>query len=100
LVVGWGGTFGHLFSAVEEMNVEGHKVALAHFNYISPLPKNTAEVLGKYRKIVVCELNSGQFAGYLRTKVTGVNLTQYNKVEGQPFMVQELAEHFKTLLEA
>ena len=100
LVVGWGGTFGHLYSAVEEMNAEGHKVALAHFNYISPLPKNTAEVLGKYRKIVVCELNSGQFAGYLRTKVTGIKLTQYNKVEGQPFMVQELAEHFKTLLEA
>ncbi|MDD4922923.1 MAG: 2-oxoacid:acceptor oxidoreductase subunit alpha [Bacteroidales bacterium] len=100
LVVGWGGTFGHLYSAVEEMNANGYKVALAHFNYISPLPKNTAEVLKKYKKIVVCELNSGQFAGYLRTKVTEIKLSQYNKVEGQPFMVHELAEHFKTLLEA
>jgi len=100
LVIGWGGTFGHLYSAVEEMNDTGHKVALAHFTYICPLPKNTAEVLRKYKKIVVCELNSGQFAGYLRTKITGINMTQYNRIEGQPFMEQELVEHFTTLLEA
>jgi len=100
LVVGWGGTFGHLYSAVDEMNAQGHKVALAHFNYISPLPKNTAEVLAKYKKVVVCELNSGQLAGYLRSKVAGINPTQYNKIEGQPFMVNELVDHFKTLLEA
>jgi len=100
LVVGWGGTFGHLYSAVEEMNDTGHKVALAHFTYICPLPKNTAEVLRKYKKIVVCELNSGQFAGYLRTKITGINPTQYNRIEGQPFMEQDLVEHFTSLLEA
>jgi 2-oxoglutarate/2-oxoacid ferredoxin oxidoreductase subunit alpha len=100
LVVGWGGTFGHLYSAVEELNAEGKKVALAHFNYISPLPKNTAEVLKKYKKIVVCELNSGQFAGYLRTKVADINPCQYNKVEGQPFLVNEIKDHVKSLLEA
>jgi 2-oxoglutarate/2-oxoacid ferredoxin oxidoreductase subunit alpha len=100
LVVGWGGTFGHLYAAVEELNAEGKKVALAHFNYISPLPKNTAEILKKYHKIVVCELNNGQFAGYLRTKIDGIHLTQYNKVEGQPFMVQEIMDHVKSLLEA
>lgn len=100
LVVGWGGTFGHLYSAVEEINAEGYKVALAHFNYINPLPKNTAEVLRKYKKVVVCELNNGQFAGYLRTKVDGIAPLKYNKVEGQPFMVQELVDHFKTLLDA
>jgi 2-oxoglutarate ferredoxin oxidoreductase subunit alpha len=100
LVVGWGGTFGHLYSAVEAINAQGKKVALAHFNYINPLPRNTEDVLKKYKKIVVCELNSGQFAGYLRSKVAGINPTQYNKVEGQPFMVQELVDHFNTLLEA
>jgi len=100
LVVGWGGTFGHLYSAVEELNAEGKKVALAHFNYINPLPKNTAEVLTKYKKIVVCELNNGQFAGYLRAKVDGIVPLKYNKIEGQPFMVQELIDHFKTLLDA
>jgi 2-oxoglutarate/2-oxoacid ferredoxin oxidoreductase subunit alpha len=100
LVVGWGGTFGHLYSAVEELNAEGKKVALAHFNYINPLPKNTTEVLTKYKKIVVCELNGGQFAGYLRSKIDGFSPLKYNKVEGQPFMVQELVDYFKTLLDA
>jgi len=100
LVVGWGGTFGHLYSAVEEMNASGHKVALAHFHYISPLPRNTEEILKKYKKIVVCELNCGQFAGYLRTKVDGITPYKYNKMEGQPFMVQELVDYFKTILDA
>ncbi|MCE5175390.1 MAG: 2-oxoacid:acceptor oxidoreductase subunit alpha [Bacteroidales bacterium] len=99
LVVGWGGTFGHLYSAVEALNAEGEKVALAHFNYINPLPKNTAEVLTKYKKIIVCELNNGQFAGYLRSKIDGITPLKYNKVEGQPFLVQELVDHFKTLLD-
>lgn len=100
LVVGWGGTFGHLYSAVEEMRSKGKKVALAHFHYISPLPKNTAEILQKFPKMVVCELNNGQFATYLRSKVSGIRPTQYNQVEGQPFMVNELVEHFTSLLES
>ena len=66
LVVGWGGTYGHLFTALDELRQEGHKLALAHFNYISPLPKNTYDILKSYKKIVVCELNMGQFANYLR----------------------------------
>lgn len=93
LVVGWGGTFGHLYAAVEELNRKGKKTALAHFNYINPLPKNTAEVLGKYRKIVVCELNSGQFAAYLREKMpAGMDIRQFNKVQAQPFNVSEVVE--------
>lgn len=98
LVVGWGSTRGHLMSAVENMNQKGKRVALAHFNYINPLPKNTAEVIRKYPKVVVCELNSGQFATYLRTKVEGVHFHQYNKVEGQPFNVSELEQRFEDLL--
>ena len=99
LVVGFGGTYGHLYSAVEQMNNEGKKVALAHFEFINPLPKNTAEVLKKYKKVVVAEQNMGQFAGYLRMKVEGVTLHQYNQVKGQPFVVEELVEAFTKLLE-
>ncbi|MDR0872493.1 MAG: 2-oxoacid:acceptor oxidoreductase subunit alpha [Prevotellaceae bacterium] len=92
LVVGWGGTFGHLREAVEQVRTTGKKAALAHFQYISPLPKNTVEVLKQYKKIIVCEQNLGQFAGYLRMKIPGIDLLQYNKVEGQPFNVEELVE--------
>jgi 2-oxoglutarate ferredoxin oxidoreductase subunit alpha len=97
LVVGWGSTHGHLISAINSINKTGKKVALAHFNYINPLPKNTAEVIKKYKKVVVCELNSGQFASFLRTKVPGEYL-QYNKVQGQPFSASELEEHISSLL--
>lgn len=99
LVVGWGGTFGHLYTAVEEMNAAGKKVAFAHFNYINPLPSNTADVLHRYKKIVVCELNNGQFAGYLRSRIEGIHVLPFNKVEGQPFTVNELTNHINTLLE-
>ncbi|MCM0234101.1 2-oxoacid:acceptor oxidoreductase subunit alpha [Bacteroides fragilis] len=99
LVVGWGGTYGHLYSAVEHMHKNGKKVGLAHFQYINPLPKNTAEVLKKYKKIVVAEQNLGQFAGYLRMKVPGLNISQFNQVKGQPFVTRELVEAFTKLLE-
>jgi 2-oxoglutarate/2-oxoacid ferredoxin oxidoreductase subunit alpha len=99
LVVGWGGTFGHLQSAVDLMNNGGHKVAFAHFSFINPLPKNAYQVLAGYRKIVVCELNMGQFAGYLRMKFHDVKITQFNKVQGLPFTVIELANKFKEILE-
>lgn len=97
LVIGWGTTHGHLISAVNNLNEKGDKVALAQFNYINPLPKNTAEIIKKYKKVLVCELNSGQFATYLRSKVPGEYL-QYNKVQGQPFTVSELEDHISSLL--
>ena len=99
LVVGWGGTYGHLFSAVNELNGEGKKVALAHFNNINPLPANTAEVLKRYKKIVVCEQNNGQFATQLCGKIPGLVVSRFNQVQGQPFMVSELKEHFIKLME-
>ena len=92
LLVGWGSTEGHLHAAANELNC-----ALAHFNYINPLPKNTAEVLRKYKKVVVCELNNGQFASLLRSKVTGVDFKQYNEIMGQPFAVERIVEHVKAL---
>ena len=94
LIVGFGGTYGHLHAAMDEMRVAGKKVALAHYKYINPLPKNTAEVMKKYPKVVVAEQNMGQFAGYLRMKVDGFVPYQYNEVKGQPFVVNELVAAF------
>lgn len=96
LLIGWGSTYGHLKSAMQDMQASGKKCALAHFNYINPLPKNTAKVLSQYKTKVVCELNSGQFATYLRSQVPGEYL-QYNKVEGQPFNIGGIVEYLKTL---
>ncbi len=100
LVVGWGGTYGHMISSVRTMQDAGKKVSLAHFNYIKPLPKNTAEVFSKFKKIVVCELNLGQFASYLRDRVPGLHYYQVNKMKGLPFSVHELVENFEKIMEA
>ncbi len=98
LIVGFGGTYGHLYSAMEELNKNGKKVALAHFSYINPLPENTVEVLKRYKKVVVAEQNMGQFAGYLRMKVDNFVPYQYNEVKGQPFVVSELVTAFTEIL--
>ena len=98
LIVGFGGTYGHLHAAMDEMRAVGKKVALAHFKFINPLPKNTAEVLKKYPKVVVAEQNMGQFAGYLRMKIDGFVPEQYNEVKGQPFVVNELVAAFTEIL--
>ncbi|MEN8116298.1 MAG: 2-oxoacid:acceptor oxidoreductase subunit alpha [Bacteroidota bacterium] len=99
LVVSWGGTYGHMVSTVRELRLDGKNVSLAHFNYIKPLPKNTEEVFSKFKKIIVCELNLGQFAGYLRDKVPGFVYHQANKMKGLPFTVSELKESINNLLE-
>ena len=93
LLIGWGSTEGHLHAAANELNC-----ALAHFNYIHPLPKNTEEVLRKYKKLTVCELNSGQFAGYLRSKIEGISLLQYNELTAQPFAVDRIVNFVKNTL--
>lgn len=93
LLIGWGSTEGHLHAAANELGC-----ALAHFNYIHPLPKNTEEVLRKYKKLIVCELNSGQFAGYLRSKIKGIHLEQYNEMTAQPFAVDRIVNFVKNTL--
>ena len=100
LIVGFGGTYGHLHAAMDELRSQGKKVALAHFRYINPLPKNTAEVLKKYPKVVVAEQNMGQLAGWLRMKIDGFVPMQYNEVKGQPFKVSELVEAFSNLVKS
>ncbi|MBR0042616.1 MAG: 2-oxoacid:acceptor oxidoreductase subunit alpha [Bacteroides sp.] len=98
LIVGFGGTYGHLHAAMDELQAKGKKVALAHFKFINPLPKNTADVLKRYPKVVVAEQNMGQFAGYLRMKVDGFVPYQYNEVKGQPFVVSELVDAFAEII--
>ncbi len=94
LIVGFGSTFGHLYSAMEELRAKGRKTAIAQFKYINPLPANTSEVLKRYPKVVVAEQNMGQLAAYLRSKVDGFVPEQFNQVKGQPFVVSELVEAF------
>ena len=98
LIVGFGSTYGHLYSAMEELRGKGNKIALTQFRFINPLPANTADVLLKYKKVVVAEQNLGQLAAYLRSKVDGFVPFQFNQVKGQPFVVSELVEYFKTVI--
>ena len=98
LIVGFGGTYGHLHATMDELRATGKKVALAHFKFINPLPKNTAEVMKRYKKVVVAEQNMGQFAGYLRMKVDGFVPYQFNQVKGQPFLVNELVQAFEEII--
>ncbi len=98
LIVGFGGTYGHLHAAMDELRAAGKKVALAHFKFINPLPKNTAEVMKRYKKVVVAEQNMGQFAGYLRMKVDGFVPYRFNQVKGQPFLVNELVQAFEEII--
>ena len=98
LVVGWGGTRGHLQTAVEQMREAGDRVSLCHFNSINPLPRGVREIFKGFRRIVVCELNEGQFANYLRQNFQEFTYEQYNKCEGLPFTVAELVAKFQTLL--
>ncbi len=99
LIVGWGGTYGHLYETMSRMRANGKKVALAHFRFINPLPKNTAKVLRKYKKVVIAEQNMGQLAGILRMHVPDVKMEQFNRVKGQPFNVARLVDEFTKMME-
>lgn len=99
LVVGWGGTYGQLRTAVDAMRAEGKSVSHCHFDFINPLPKGVEKIFSRFKKIVVCELNMGQFANYLRMNFQQFAYLQYNKVQGLPFTVVELTDHFRALLD-
>ncbi len=95
VLVGWGGTYGHVLTAANRLNAEGTPVALAHFRYINPLPKNAIDELKKFKRIIVAELNTGMFADYLQQHIPGKEILRINKVEGQPFLVQEIIDGVK-----
>ncbi|MDD2632951.1 MAG: 2-oxoacid:acceptor oxidoreductase subunit alpha [Bacteroidales bacterium] len=99
LLIGWGGTFGHLYTAYRQLKKEGYKLSFVHFNYIKPLPANTHEVLKNFKKLLVCELNLGQFASYLRLNFQDLSFMQYNKIQGLPFKIEEIKEQIKKQLE-
>lgn len=99
LIVGWGGTFGHLHEAMDILRQNGHKIGLAHFRFISPLPKNTEQILKHYPNVVVAEQNNGQFASYLRSKIKDFNPHKFNRIKGQPFVVSRLVEEFTKIME-
>lgn len=99
LVIGWGGTYGHLVTAVNNMRAEGKKVSLCHIHYINPLPNNLADIFKRFNKLVVCELNMGQLANYLRMNHQEFQYIQMNKVQGLPFTIVELTAKFNQILE-
>lgn len=99
LVIGWGSTYGHILSAVEEIRAAGRKIAMTHFKYINPLPSNTAELIKRFEKVVVVEQNLGQFAAYLSGQIGGLAPYKFNKVEGQPLKVREIADYLLHILD-
>ncbi|MDY3120067.1 2-oxoacid:acceptor oxidoreductase subunit alpha [Porphyromonas somerae] len=99
LVIGWGSTYGHILSAVEEIRATGRKIAMTHFKYINPLPSNTAELIKRFEKVVVVEQNLGQFAAYLSGQIGGLDPYKFNKVEGQPLKVREIADYLLHILD-
>ncbi|MCM1292559.1 MAG: 2-oxoacid:acceptor oxidoreductase subunit alpha [Bacteroides sp.] len=98
LLLGWGGTYGHLRTAAQQLNDEGLNVAFTHFNYINPLPANTGDVLRKFRRVIVAELNTGMFADYLQSQLPDVRIERINKIQGQPFLVEEVVDKVKSIL--
>ena len=92
LLMGWGGTYGHLRTAATEMCRQGKKIAFAQLRYINPLPANTGEVLSRYKKVIVAELNTGMLADYLQARFPKVEIERINKIQGQPFLVEEVME--------
>ena len=95
ILVGWGGTYGHLLTAATELHNEGRKIAFHQFRYINPLPPNALDMLKGYKRIIVAELNTGMFADYLQMHLPGKEILRINKVEGQPFLVKEVVEGVK-----
>ncbi|MCM1452756.1 MAG: 2-oxoglutarate ferredoxin oxidoreductase subunit alpha, partial [Clostridium sp.] len=98
LLIGWGGTYGHLYSAAEEFSKSGSPVAFAHFRYINPLPANTAEVISKYKRVIVAELNTGMFADFLQSKFPMKDIRRINKIQGQPFLVKEIVDGVRNII--
>lgn len=101
LIVGWGSSHGAINAAMMELFEEGHdNIGFTNFNYINPLPKNTGEIFGRFERILVCELNNGQFANFLRTKLPEYTYEQYNKNQAQPFFTSEIKSEILKTLEA
>ena len=97
LLIGWGGTYGSIATAVQRANRKGLRVAHAHLRYLNPMPKNTGEVLKKFKKVLVPELNTGQLLLLLRAKFL-VDAIGLNKVQGRPFLISEIEAKIEEML--
>ena len=89
LVLGWGGTYGAIRSAVQRAKVEGKSVSQIHLRNLNPLPKDLGEKLVKYEKVLIPELNTGQLNSIIRSKYL-IDTESLNKVEGKPFTPSEI----------
>ena len=98
LVVGWGGTYGSIMAAVGAMQAEGFSVSSAHLTHLHPLPKDLKEIMGRFEKVLIPELNMGQLNVLLRSQLL-VDTIPFNKVQGQPFKVKELTKKIHELLQ-
>ena len=99
ILLGWGGTYGHLRTAAQELNALGHKVAFTHFRYINPMPRNTEQILSRYKRVIVAELNTGMFADYLQSRFPNLKIERINKIQGQPFLVEEVVSKVESIIE-
>ncbi len=91
LVLGWGSTYGPIGAACRRLRTDGHRIAQAHLRHISPMPANTGEVLGRYERVVLPEMNLGQLAMLLRARFL-IDIRSYTQVRGMPFKATELAD--------
>ena len=98
LVIGWGGTFGAIRAATEHMQQQGRSVASLHLRHLNPFPRNLGNVIGRYRQVLVPELNMGQLAMLLQARFP-VRVVTLNKVQGQPFKIREISEKIRSILD-
>ena len=98
LVIGWGGTFGTLRTAVKNKQAEGVSVSHVHLRYLNPLPADLGDIISRYQKVVVAELNLGQIATIIRARYL-VDAIGFNKIQGQPFYVYEVESKIDEILE-
>ena len=97
LLISWGGTFGAVRTAVEELLHDGHKVGHMHMRWLNPMPANVAEILTRYKQLLVCELNMGQLQFMLQARYR-VEPLGLHKVQGKPFMIHEIANKAEEIL--
>ena len=98
LIIGWGGTFGTLRTAVKNKQAEGVSVSHVHLRYLNPLPEDLGDIISRFKKIVVAELNLGQIVTIIRARYL-VDAISFNKMQGQPFYVYEVESKIDEILE-
>jgi len=97
LILGWGSTYGVIQSVARTLIAEGHSVSHAHLRYLRPFPRNLGELMKRFRKVLIPEMNTGQLAGLIRNKFL-LDVAQYNKIQGVPITKSELLHATREVL--